>query len=88
MSELLTYIGEGGLGAGLLFVIWKYAFPFIRGLYKELLKLREEVTELKVKVASQEVELKQTKEQLEYFKTKYMDKVVLKSHGKKRNYEE
>ena len=69
MNDLLTYIGEGGIGAGLIFVCWKYAFPFIKGLYKELLALRKENTELKEKMA--------------YFKGKYMDKVVLKSHGKK-----
>lgn len=70
MNELLTYIAEGGTGAGALFVSWKYALPFIRGLYKELLALRKENAEIKEKLA--------------FLRGKYTDKVVLKSHGKKR----
>ena len=43
--------------------------PFAYKLYKELLKLRKSDT--------------QQKEKLAYFKGKYTEKVVLKSHGKK-----
>lgn len=71
MQEILTYVGEGGAGAGVLFVSYKYLVPFIRGLYKELLGLRKENTELKEKIA--------------YLRGKYAEKTVLKSHGKKKN---
>lgn len=68
MEELLMYVGEGGAGAGALFVSWKYVFPFIKGLYNELLELRKENAELKEKLA--------------YLRGKYKEKVVCKSHGK------
>ena len=73
MEDIWLYISEGGIGAGLLFVGWKYAIPFVNSLYKELKDLRQENSELREKVA--------------YFKGKYTDK-VLKSHGKKKKLDE
>ncbi len=46
------------------------SLPFIRKLYLELMRLRKENPELREKIA--------------YLKGKYGDKVVTKSHGKKR----
>jgi hypothetical protein len=87
MNEFLTYVAEFGGGGGIIaFSVWKWVIPFIKKLYNELLELREKCTELEVKIAGLESDLKHTQEQLDYFKGKYMDKVLLRSHGKdKRN---
>ena len=50
------------------------SLPFLRKLYLELLALRKENGELREKLA--------------YLKGKYTDKVVLKSHGKKKRKDE
>ena len=74
MDDLWVYISEGGLGAGLLFLIYKYAIPAMKSLYNELKDLRKENAELREKLA--------------FFKGKYTDKVILRSHGKDKRKDE
>jgi hypothetical protein len=72
MQDLWVYVSETGVLGVAIFVGYKYVIPTLKALYKELKDLRQENAELKEKLA--------------YFKGKYTDKVILKSHGKKKHH--
>ncbi len=84
MEDLWLYITEGGITGLVIFALWKWGVPLVKNLYNELQDLRKENTSLKEKNARLESKNEHLNEKLDYFKSKYMDKVVLKSHGKKK----